>query len=236
MKTAIIYSGQARTFRHVFKNQWWYVLRKFPDARVFASVADDENAADMELLKTRFPADRVHIERVTQPDCLPLVGLTEESAIAAAQGAPMAISSPPQAILRQLWHLNQARAFMAANSQAGDFEEFVRIRPDLHFHRFLLPGAVRSHECVSPWWGGYGGINDRFGIMGWAAMNAYFGTWTKLNQLLDAGCPLHPESLVAASLEDGGGKNWRSMQAEFSAVRPSGQLVWPDMQLYDLAK
>lgn len=234
MKTAIIYSGQTRTFRHVLKNQWWMVLRRFSDAHVFASVADDADAGDMELLKERFPADRVHIERVAQPDCLPLLGFTEETAQAASLGAPMSISSPPEAILRQLWHLNRARALVA--QVGGEFEEFVRIRPDLHFHRFILPGAVRSHECISPWWGGYGGINDRFALMGWAAFNDYFGTWAKLPALLAAGCPLHPESLVAASLEQGGSKSWRSMQSEFSAVRPNGQLVWPDMHLYDLSK
>lgn len=236
MKTAIVYSGQARTFRHVFKNQWWMVLRKFPDAHVFASVADDADAADMDFLKSRFPADRVHIERVTQPDCLELLGMTEGYAAQAAIGAPMAISSPPQGILRQLWHLNRAKAFVAQESNGMAFDDFLRIRPDLHFHRFLLPGAVRSHECVSPWWGGYGGINDRCALMGYAAFNDYFGTWAKVGALLTAGCPLHPESLVAASLEAGGSKSWRSMQAEFSAVRPNGQLVWPDMQLYDLAR
>ena len=233
VNTAIIISGQTRTFRHVIKNQWWYVLRHYADAHVFASVTDDEQAADLELLKKYFPPHKVTIERINQPDCLEKLGMSEADALQAANGAAMRISSPPQGVLRQLWHLHRAWEFFKAQPGSSEFNQIIRLRPDLHFHRFGKPRPIFAGDCLSAWWGGYGGINDRFAIMGDEAAEHYFGTWERVGTLLAEGCPMHPESLVAASLEVGGANSERTLQAEFSAVRPDGQLVWPDMQPYD---
>ena len=67
MSTAVLISGHARTFRHTFANQYWMVLRHYSDVTIFASVVQDEDASALELLTTRFPSARVHIETVVQP-------------------------------------------------------------------------------------------------------------------------------------------------------------------------
>lgn len=237
MNTAIIISGQTRTFRHVWRNQWWMVLRHFHDAHIFVSVTDDENAKDLELLLQRFPQHRVMVERINQPDCLDQLGLTEQTAMDYARGAPMTISTPPQGVLRQLWHLNRAWEFFKAQNGSSEFDVVMRLRPDLHFHRFAYNRGNPTpalNTCISPWWGGYGGINDRFAIMGADAAESYFTTYAMVRGLIDAGCPLHPESLVAAALGWAGVDSDRTLQSEFSAVRPNGQLVWPDTHLYDI--
>lgn len=234
MRTAVIISGQARTFRHVWKNQWWMLLRHFPDADFFVSVADDEDAHTMSLILERVAEDRLHLEKVGQPDCIEALGMTEEQALEATRGAAMAVSSPPYGILRQLWHLERAYQLFL-DSRSSSYDCIIRLRPDLHFHRFVMPQTRHIERvCLSAWWGGYGGINDRFAIMGETAAAHYFRTWSKVSELIASGCPLHPESLVAASLERGHITSLRELSAEFSALRPTGQLVWPDMQLYDL--
>ncbi len=72
-----------------------------------------------------------------------------------------------------------------------------------------------------PWWGRFGGVNDRFAIMGWSAAFEYHTTYDKIPSLLSKGCPFHPESLVAASMAE---KEIRikPLQTEFSTYRIAG--------------
>ena len=224
MSTAVLISGHARTFRHTFANQYWMVLRHYPDVTIFASVVQDEDASALELLTTRFPAARVHIETVLQPT-LPEPPRQPEF------HAPAAIKGSVQGILRQLWHLNRVRTF------AGSLENFhtvIRLRPDLWFHRFQRPRLELDNlSCVTPWWGSYGGINDRFAVMGDEAADAYFSTIEHIPPMIAQGCPLHPESLLSRQLELYDVHLSRTLQTEFSTLRANGALEWPQIEHYD---
>ena len=58
-----------------------------------------------------------------------------------------------------------------------------------------------SNGCWTPPWGSYGGINDRFAIMGRDAAQAYMTAFDRIKELLDKGCPFHPETLTRAAVE-----------------------------------
>lgn len=223
MKTAVIYSGQTRSFRHVFENQYLHVLRKLTNPEFFVSVAEHEQAPDMSRLLERFPADKVHIEVVKQPQ-IP-EPLPDKPYL--AMYPP---SASPQAILRQLWHLNRAFGFMLNMTQHQPYDVVVRIRPDLAFYRCDLP-LIRPGPtgCITPWWARWGGVNDRFALLGWTAASHYFGTFENWEKLMRLGWPLHPETLIAASLELGGISPSHTLATEFATVRIDGTVIPPSV-------
>ena len=189
----IFYSGQARTFANCWPNQWWYVLRHFPHAKVFASVADDAQAKDIELLRQHYP--KASIEVVKQPDFPD----AEKYETINTWGGYIR-SAKPVNILRAFWHYE--KVWKMAEGQKFDIN--IRIRPDLWFQEFELPAHVEKWECWVPAWGSWGGINDRFAIMGHAAAERYFNSFNSLEGLLTDGCPFHPETLTRAAVERDG--------------------------------
>jgi hypothetical protein len=238
-RTAVLISGHMRTFARVFSTIQWHVLRHFPDADFFVSTVADRDSASAELLRERYPKARVEIDVVAaQPELpIPVAPFAQDWTLGRMYGhEPYTISVHPQAILRQLWQLQRCWEFFAekagngitrTDGQVDGYDTIVRLRPDLWFRSFELPGRFASfsptpasaggHEggekrgqmpggehaatALTPWWGRFGGVNDRFAILGPAAAQAYFTTYSRLPELLAAGCPLHPESLVKASLE-----------------------------------
>jgi hypothetical protein len=212
MRTAVLYSGQARTFRRCLPSQFWQVLRKLPDPHFFCSVADDADANDMELLRKNY--EHVEVEKVTQPEIPEPQGATTFHQLA----TPYTISVPVQAVLKQLWSLNRVWEFFN-EKHTGDYDLFVRIRPDLFFHHFEVPAEWPIQRCLAPWWGSYSGVNDRFAILSPGAAEAYFTGFVHLSEMLAEGCPLHPESLVAYAMERAGVRISRTLDAEFSTLR-----------------
>ncbi len=239
LKTAVLLSGQARTFARCLPSLHWQVFRKLENLSFYVSIANDADAKSMELLRAKYPSAKVCIEYVDQPN------LSEPAAILAAH-APYAISSSIQAILKQLWHLSRVWKFAQENGAAGA-DVFVRCRPDLHFHRFVIPDygnhcdleASRlvqeliheknefpvENQAITPWWGCYGGTNDRFGIFGKRAAKAFFEAYDSLPELIADGCPIHPESIVCASMERQFIHIRRDLIAEFGAVRTNGEFI-----------
>lgn len=234
MKTAVIYSGQARSFAQVFENHYWHVLRKLPHPEFFVSVAEDEEASSMHRLAERFSEDQIHCEFVQQPE-LPepkpdpkwLPGYKP--------------SATPQAILKQLWANHRAWQFFYEQRLAETYTLIVRIRPDIGFHDFQSPFArgndsniLSEHVSLSPWWARWGGVNDRFALLGSIAAEAYFNTWNLLPTLQSQGAPLHPETLVRAALEYRGIRVSSTLGAEFCTVRKNGSFVPMDPQINDI--
>ena len=212
MKTAVLLSGETRTFTECFASQRWHVYRKLENPTFFASVVDDEQARDIYLLESMgFP---VFVERVKQPT-LP------EPPVFLSRHAPYAISVPVQAILRQLWHLNRVWEFHAEKAQ--EFDAYVRVRPDSFFHSCEIPEMVdmpNEHRgALLPWWGRFGGCNDRLAFLEQDSAEAYFTTFARIGELLDSGCPLHPESLIAASLGSAGMIVGNTLEANFSTMK-----------------
>ena len=225
MRTAVIYSGQTRSFAQVYRNQYWHVLRKLPNPEFFISVADDEQATNMRLLETLFPPESVHIEYVKQPTL------------------PEPLDDPPfhniyprdkatiQDVLRQLWALDRAWEFFYELAKPNwDFDLVLRIRPDLAFGRFEFPSNFdhsigRPSRCWTPYWARWGGVNDRLALMGHAAALNYFATYSRIAALRALGCPLHPEQLINASMRECGIGVKHTLSAEFITVRLDGSFV-----------
>ncbi len=224
MKTAVIYSGQARSFGRLFENHYFHLLRKLPDPEFFVSVVDDEDAPSMARIRERFDTPLSHFEAVTQPNI-------EEPPPDPKWLPGYPPSVPPQAILRQLWHLNRAWEFA---NLTGDFDWVIRIRPDIAFHRFVGFGPISSNQAVTPWWSRWGGINDRLAVLGQRAAEAYFTTFQRRQILWDFGCPLHPETMLATSLEEEGVRISHTLAAEFCTVRKDGTFLPMDPTVVDI--
>lgn len=228
MRTAVIYSGQARTFAKVFENQYFHCLRFLPDPEFFVSVARDEQCGDMHRLLERFPKEKVHIEYVMQPE---LPEPPPDPPYRAMYGP----SSPPQAILRQLWALKRAYEFFRDCVDPMEYELVVRIRPDIAFYRLELPqfNVVPPEGCLVPYWARWGGVNDRLAFLGREAARAYFRTFGRVDFLREKGCPLHPETLLDRSLRLVGITPSHRLATEFATIRLDGTRVEPSVSLVD---
>lgn len=218
MSTAVIYSGQARTFLRCFPTHRWHVFRHFTDLRFYVSVEDDERAGDMDVLREHY--EHVHIERVKTPADLP------EIPIERGNPAPYANAASHRQLMAQHWANSRAFDFYTQKEPGGERANvIIRMRCDQFFHSFA-PLWATPNLALTPWWGRFGGINDRFAILGQDAALHYFCTYHKIHRLLDAGCPFHPESLVKASLLDGGVDLRETLLAEFSTERMNGERRW----------
>lgn len=236
MKTAILISGQARSFAKVYLNQNHMCWSRLPEPHFFVSVADDEDAdAVKECLLKLYPSERVKFEKVVQPEQAVPKNLDD---LLAAGPNDIAAHSTVQGILKQFWHLVRVAEFAGGVFGIGrEFDLVVRCRPDIKFHSFpdaidLPPGAA----VALPWWSRSGGVNDRFAIMRPAAVVGYFYAliWAK-TQGWAAGAPIHPESMLAASLRSNGVTAHCTLPTAFSIVRKNGELILPDPSFADIA-
>jgi hypothetical protein len=232
LSTAIFISGHTRTFGipAVYDSQRWHVFRQCHDPHFFCSVVDDEQASALDQLTRDYGADHVFIEKIkAQPDCeaevARLCRWSVESLRARTAHAPYALAphASPQTIFRSLWHQQRAFQFfhecLPDQAKRDTFSRFIRHRPDLFFHRLEMPRVVLVSDAFLPFWGSYGGINDRFAILGVQAAIRYFNAYSALPRLLREGCPLHPETLSGAALEGPGVIVRPTLIAEFTGVR-----------------
>lgn len=228
MKTVVILSGQIRSFSDCLASQRWQVYRRLTRPVFFVSCAKDEQAKDAEKLRDFYP--EVNIEVVEQPESIPLPRWQAPRFPRIAH--PYPVSASYDGILKQLWSLN--RAWQFAKDAVSDGDMVIRIRPDLLFRRFEMPWSNGHNEAYLPAWSRWGGVNDRFALLGSSAAFWYFSTFQRLQDLCDIGAPLHPESLVMGSLEMGGVKINNTLVADFSTLRINGEFIGPDYQIWDL--
>lgn len=232
-RTAIIISGHMRTADLCFPSLYWHVFRHYPDAHYYISTVEDDDAHKTSLYTDQFDDQVKAVEVVPeQPDCEAEIaikmGISRTALQAYANHAPYAISVPVQAVLAQLWQLRRAFSSAMTGADGGPYDVVIRCRPDLFFHSFTPPSpAPAPLQSITPWWGRFGGINDRFSIMGWQSAVFYFNTYTNAPDLITSGCPLHPESLIKASMEAEGIEVESNLAAEFSKVNRDGTLARP---------
>lgn len=236
MKTAIILTGAMRSFERCLPNLQWIVFRHFPNAKFYIATEDDEDAHKADLLKG------ATVRKVKQPQMIIPIGCpTTWTQGMPYMHEPYAISVHPSAVMGQLWMLREGwKLFKEANEPA---ELVIRCRPDLWFHSFEVPPMFvdgknfftdgRESIASVPWWGRFGGVNDRFALLGAKAAEHYFTTYDKIPRLISEGAPLHPESLVAASLHDGKASICDDMKAEFSTLRKDGQIRYAEITAID---
>jgi hypothetical protein len=250
MSTAILISGQLRTFAKCWPTQRWHVLRHFADPHFFITVQFDQAEIIADLIK-EYGKDRVHYDPRTDPDLS--AHLTPELTAAYHQ-APYANAAPAHQLLLQHWYQNECwKHFLKVeptlpqtNASQFRFFNIIRMRADLWFHSFEIPerlagmssknwSIVGDNEAFTPWWGRFGGINDRVAWLGRKAAPYYFNVFEAIPELLAAGCPFHPESLVKANLERGNVSLHETLRAEFSTLRTTGEQRWPEITSVDIA-
>ena len=229
MKTAVLISGQMRTFAKCYPTQKWQIFRHYePDIHFFVSCVDDPQAASSSLLLRNY--ENVFVERYQDPTDLPVI--PNEKGV----WAPYANATTHDKLMLQHWGNKKVWDFFCASADKESFDVIIRIRPDIWIHRFEKPPNPYLTECFSPWWGKFGGINDRLGIMGRQAGQVYFSMYDGINRLLELGCPFHPETLVVESLRRGGINVMSQLMAEFSTERMDGSRRWAEIVMSDIAE
>jgi len=237
MRTAVLISGDARTFGDGLDNLHWMVLRHYmPGADFFVSAPPSPEAAAFDRLRERYPEAQVEIDTSETQPTLPLPAgcPTQWTKGRPYTHEPYAISVGPQAVVGQLWRLGRCWA-LYERTRKREHDCVIRLRPDLWFHEFTAKGPDENEAFVASW-GGFGGINDRFAVMGWRAARAYFGTFDRLGELWRKGCPIHPESLIAASLEMSGVSLTHCASWYFSRTKADGSREPPEIHNFDLIR
>ena len=228
MKVAIIYTGGMRSFDKCLANHHWMIHRHFPDAKFYVCTELDGDAGKADLLSA------ATIKRVKQPEMeIPAGCPNTWTPGQSYMHEPYHISVDPRAVLGQLWMLREGWRLYEDADESADL--VIRIRPDLWFHSFNNHWLPEPATAQTPWWGRFGGINDRFAMLGSHAAKHYFTAYDKIPRLIAGGAPLHPESLVAASLCDGDCIISDDLKAEYSTLRTSGEMRPPEITTIDLA-
>lgn len=222
-RAAVLISGQMRSFAQCVQNQHWYLYRQLRDAAFFVACSNDAQAPAAEYLR-EFAADVIVSRSDDQTFPEPSVELAQHASYGPTIDANPALLA--QSIMRQLWSRQHVwQLFVKYESQlAGEFDTFVRLRPDTFFQSVDLPADVRDSRLPSdraylPWKARCGGVNDRFAIMGRRAAEAYASLFTTIGGLLDRGAPLHGETLLAAHLDDCGIDVRNTLRVEFTTIR-----------------
>lgn len=216
--TAVLISGHMRSFRKCYDSQYWHVYRKLLNPHFFVSVEEDADYSSVELLK-KFYGENCHVETVTQPE-IPVLPEYERNSLF----APYGISVPIPNILKMFWSRNRAWEFFLNSAQPDyDYTAFVHIRPDLFIHHMSRPFYLRPGTVYTPWHDSYGGLNDRVAIItGLPAATAYFTLFQRLERTVKNGCPFHPESLLAGSLELDRVHVSQTLPCEHTTIRRDG--------------
>lgn len=241
--TAVLISGQMRSFAQCYPTQRWQIFRHYePDIHFFVSCVDDAQAHSAELLgKYGYAYD---VEYYQDPTDLP------EIPIEAGAHAPYANATTHKNLMLQHWGNKKVWEF-SQKVKKHEFDTFIRIRPDQFIHRFIAPkfsnrvlaayrnavayGASGNKTVFCPWWGKFGGVNDRLAVMGSESAPIYFNMYDDIQQFLKEGCPFHPETLVKESLIRHGA-DIKPLMAECSTQRMDGTRRWPEISASDLAE
>lgn len=214
MKIAILSSGTLRTLQRCYPTHRWQLYRPLAraghDLHFFGHFKNDPRAED-QLADLRHDfGERAHISFANDPSDDNLAELLGKETAAAAEigwhEAPFANAASVRQLLLQHWSQQQAYERFRESPEFTSFDVIIRLRCDLWFHEMDLQQLMgwsyleNARTVLVPWWGGFGGYNDRFAVM--SAQNAmkYFTLFEQLGSLLSAGCPFHPESLLKAAL------------------------------------
>jgi len=229
MKTAVLISGQLRTFAKCYPTQKWQIFRHYePDIHFFVSCVDDPQADSVKLLSADY--ENVNVERYQDPTDLPVIPAEKGAS------APYANATSHAKLMLQHWGNKKVWDFFCASADKESFQAIIRIRPDLWIHRFQKPPSPYIEECFCPWWGKFGGINDRLAIMGIDAAHRYFNVYDAIPGLLADGCPFHPETLVVELMRRAGINVQSRIMAEFSTERMDGSRRWAEIVMSDIAE
>lgn len=234
MKTAVLISGQLRTFKKCYPTQRWQIFRNYePDIHFFFSVCNDEQGREEIILPAgeNLAYANVHVERYDDPVDLPDIPIEK------GKHAPYANAAGHHKLMLQHWGNERVWNFFGSKADPWDFDVIIRIRPDLWIHRFIPPRFDDlPNVAFLPWWGKFGGVNDRLAVMNPNAAQSYFGTYDLIETMLSEGAPFHPETLVARSLTKGAVDIRNTLMTEFSTMRMDGSQRWAEIVMSDLAE
>ena len=128
MSTAILISGQLRTFAQCSPTQRWHVYRHFPDCHFFLVVQRQRDAIEiLTPLMRDFGSDHVHLLQIDDPTLEVTPEITS-----AFDLAPYANAAPAHQLLLQHWYQAEVwKHFLAVSSQLSAVSSEPRRASDL---------------------------------------------------------------------------------------------------------
>ncbi len=190
---------------------------------------NDDQAGHATLLTGDY--ENVKFESYDDPSDLPEIA-PDKGAF-----APYANATTHDKLMLQHWGNKKVWDFFVSSAATESFDVIIRIRPDLWIHRFQ-PEFPEENTVFAPWWGKFGGINDRLAVMGSQAAETYFNLYSGIDGLLKRGCPFHPETMLAGWLQMCGVTVENTLMATFSTDRMDGSRRWAQQEqiMDDLAE
>lgn len=224
MKTAVLISGQLREFARCYPTQRWQVYRRHEPCEFFLVIQRQPDADEILTPLLRDYPGKVHVLQLDDPD-LPISPAVSKG----WHEAPFANAAPAKNLLLQHWYQEQVWRFYVEKSgwhrDATQHRLVIRQRADNFFHEYEpAPNAGLDRAVYTPWWGTFGGLNDRFALIYPKAAPDYFGVYGKIEAALAAGAPFHPETLLRYSCA--GWHCWH-VHTIFSTARPKGHPQYP---------
>lgn len=219
MTTAVIYHGQARTFAKCFTNQYWYVLRRIPNPVFYVCVEENQQATDMNLLRTRFKD--VAVTTFLRPETVKMFDpvLIESSGSGYNPGM--------ENLMRGLYARQMAWDFFTKMDKGGHMQ-FLFMRPDAFFRSFIMPPTPSFNQIFTNWWSRSGGVNDRVSVAGNKAAEAVMTMYDHAEELIEMGCPADGEPMIEAALELAGCYASPTLKAWCKMLRLDGSISHPE--------
>jgi hypothetical protein len=104
----------------------------------------------------------------------------------------------------------------------------VLMRPDAFFRSFVLPPSPSFNQIYTNWWSRSGGVNDRVAVGGWKAVQAVMTMYENAEAIIEKGCPLDGEPMIAAALELAGCFATPTLKAWCRMKRLNGTVSEPE--------
>lgn len=210
MTTAILISGHMRTADLCHDSIKRHILDRIGLHRIYINVGDDADGWKAALFDASISL------RQNQPT-LAEKNYAEHLALG-CYGV--------QVVLRQLWSLQGAWDLMRADKYAPDY--VIRLRPDCYFHNDIEPlEEIAPRAIYVPTFHNFHGLNDRFALGDYDAMQAYCNRLDTLDKYIAAGGVFQPESHLKWTMERAGVAVKRT-RILFDLVRAGGLHVKPE--------
>jgi len=133
MATAILMSGQMRTFAQCYPTQRWQVYRHYEDCHFFIVVENNDQVNSIQALRRDYGADRVHAQFITDPTGL--LQIPEEAGLY----APYQNAAPHNRLMLQHFYQLQVWEYFQQAREGKEFDTIIRMRPDNWMQGFESP-------------------------------------------------------------------------------------------------
>lgn len=222
MKTALCFTGTARSLEFTYKNLKNNLIESLGDCDIIALIADNPHAYKVEKY-----LDITKIKIIKE----------ENYDINSMRFNPTYYSRPttsPQIYLKMIHARSACRELLELHEIENNvvYDRVIFSRLDVKYFNqvgpFLKDLNLEEHIYVPDFHNTFGGVingyNDRFAVGNRKKMDTYFRIPESLNEFIDSGQVIHAETTLKWHLEKNS-INVDFIPVRFSRVRPGGEEI-----------